>query len=323
LILFVVGPTASGKTDVVLELSRHMPIEVISCDSMQVYRGMPVLTQAPSAGVRRQVKHHLVECRSPKSEYNAAMFARDAKRLILAIQRRKKTPVFVGGTGLYVMALIDGLFEGPGEDAALREKLRLEAAKRGVGFLYKRLVRKDPEAAAKIHANDLRRIVRALEVIHLSKKKFSRLKKERRGIWDAERMRMYAFDWSRAELYARINERAERMFEQGLIDEVKKLGRRKLSKTASMCLGLREVQRYLAGELTLDAAKAAIRQNTRRYAKRQLSWFRRNPRILWIPVTSGIPAATLASRIYSELPNWVQKPASGLGPEGKKRTGLD
>ena len=300
-VVFLVGPTATGKTETVAEIARHLPLEVISCDSMQAYRSMRLLTQAPAPALRKKDPHHLVETLSPASEYNAVRFASLARRLISRIARRKKIPFVVGGTGLYVTALLDGIFPGSGKDAAFRQKLMRRAARAGTPALHLELGRLDPGAAAKIHPNDLRRVGRAQEIIHTATDKISDLKPRRKGIWGEADCRVYGLRCERKELYGRIDRRVDRMFEQGVVNEVTKLAKRKLSQTSRMCLGVREIEALLEGRLGPEEARELLKRNTRRYAKRQISWFKRDARIKWIDVTSEMTARDTAEQIVKDL----------------------
>lgn len=306
-VLVLAGPTASGKSAVAAELAKRIPSEIISCDSMQIYRGMSVVTQAtvPSndgapAPSRRPVTH-LVSFLPPSRRYSAADFRRDAEKLIEGIFKKKKTPLIVGGTGLYLRALLDGLFEteNASRDEAYRKKLLKEAERKGAAALHERLASVDPAAAAKIHANDTRRVVRALEVFHLTGKPISAQKADRRGIRGFYDMRIFLIDRDREDLYARINRRVDAMLEEGLVEEVKKLTKKRLSQTASMALGIREIKAYLEGATTLQAAVELLKQNTRNYAKRQLSWFRHEKGIEVVPVASGETPAQTAEAILA------------------------
>jgi len=295
----LVGPTASGKTDVVLNLAEKLPIEVISCDSMQAYRRMSVLTQAPSPEVRARAPHHLVEFLEPSEEYSAGIFVERALGAIGAARRAGRTPVVAGGTMLYVTALLDGLFAGPAKDEGVRAELVARAEREGVAALYAELGASDAEAAAKIHPNDLRRIVRALEVMRIAGRKFSEMKLERKGLWGSgEDVRVYGLGVERPILYERINARTARMIEGGAVEEVKALQNQKLSMTAEMCLGVREIRAHLAGTLSLEEASEALKMNTRRYAKRQLSWFGGDDRIRWI--RAGADPAKAAAAILDD-----------------------
>lgn len=268
---------------------------------MQVYRGMPIVTQAPSKTITKKLGANLVSFLDPSKEYNAARFREDAQKMISTIQKRDKVPMIVGGTGLYLRALLDGLFETePGqksEDQVYRRKLLAAQEKHGGSYLHKKLQKVDPITAGRIHANDLRRIVRALEVHHLTGKPISERMPNRVGLRGTMPHRIYFLDRDRGELYERINLRVDQMFREGLVKEVGKLSKKKLSRTAAMALGLREVRAYLEGTASLAETKELLKRNTRHYAKRQISWFRHEKGIEWIRVEKGETAKALAARI--------------------------
>jgi len=303
----LVGPTAGGKTDLIRSLARRVPLEVINCDSMQIYKDMPILSQTPPRDDLESIPYHLQQALSPTREFNAAQFSKRASRLIHAIQKRGRLPLVAGGTGLYLMALLDGLFDGPAEDAFLRQRLYAKAEKKGSQELYGELMARDPEAAKKIHPHDVRRIVRALEVVLVTGNKFSRLQKERRGIWGTMEIRVWGTLWPREELYQRIERRVLRMFRQHLVEEASRLLKRRLSKTAQGCLGLKEVRQYVDGEISLEAAKAQLLMNTRRFAKRQMTWFRRDKRIQWIPMGGDMTPSQAAGHIAREINAWKKR----------------
>ena len=316
-VLCLVGPTASGKTEVALELSKIVPTEIISCDSMQVYRDMPILTQAPprSSPRRRgsdsrlrgndEIKTHLVSFVKPSHEYDAAKFRKDAGALILKILKKKKTPLIVGGTGLYLRSLLDGLFETPegqlSRDESYRKKLIEEQERQGEDYLHRKLAKVDALSAKKIHANDTRRLVRALEVFHLSGKPISEQKSKRSGIRGQYDVRIFLLERDRQELYARVNRCVEIMLEEGLLEEVKHLQEKKLSQTAEMALGFREMSAYLKGSMKKEEAVELLKKNTRHYAKRQLSWFRHELGVEKVEVSSGDTAKEIAGRILKAL----------------------
>jgi tRNA dimethylallyltransferase len=300
-ILVLVGPTASGKTEVACEISRHLPVEMISCDSMQVYRSMPIVTQAPSLRVSRRLRAHLVSFLEPSLEYSAARFRKDVMTLVPQIVKRKRVPLLVGGTGLYLRAWMDGLFETdrekPAKDEALRKKLLLEQEKHGGDHLYERLKAVDPKAAEKIHPHDFRRLIRALEVYLLTRKPISELQRGRQGIRGTWPHRIFLLERTRPDLYARIHARVDTMIAGGLVEEVRELSKKKLSLTAGVALGIREIQNYLSGNLTLEEAKELLKKNTRHYAKRQLSWFRHEKGVETVSVEPGESPSKTADKI--------------------------
>lgn len=281
-IIFIIGPTAAGKSGLAVELAKKINGEIVSCDSMAVYKGMDIISSKPSKALQRQIPHHLIDIMPPSKEYNAAKFVRDAERAIKAILKKKKTPLVCGGSGLYVDSLFYGVFKEPKGDKKLRAKLEKEAKKFGNAHLYARLKELDKDAAEKIHPNNLRRIIRALEVCLISKDKFSRIKQNRHGLLDKYDARIFAVNLSRDKLYARIEARVDKMFAQGLVKEVKGLLKKKLSRTARQALGIKEVEGYLKEEYDLEKAKYLLKRNSRHFAKRQLTWFRRNKYIHWL-----------------------------------------
>ncbi|OGW91426.1 MAG: tRNA (adenosine(37)-N6)-dimethylallyltransferase MiaA [Omnitrophica bacterium RIFCSPHIGHO2_02_FULL_63_14] len=296
-LIILAGPTGSGKTDVARELSKRLPIEMISCDSMQVYKGLPIVTQAPRAGAGL----HLVSCLDPSREFSAAAFRSKALKLIPQILERGRIPLICGGTGLYVRALLDGLFETGrrSRDEAFRKKLLAGQAARGGTYLHDKLRAVDPASARRIHPNDLRRIVRALEVRRLTGRCFSEQRPLRSGIRGKYDVSFFLIDRARGELYERIDKRVERMLRAGLLAEVRGLCGRPLSRTASAAIGIRQIGEYLDGRITKPEAVAGMKQSTRNYAKRQLSWFRHEKDVEPVRVAAGEKAAETAERILS------------------------
>jgi len=281
-VIFIAGPTASGKTAVSLELAERAGGEIISSDSMQVYRGMDILTQAPRDEDLRRITHHLVKKIPPGEEYSAARFADEAGDIISDIIFRGKVPIVSGGTGLYMRSLLDGLFASPPKDGKFREELENVAREKGSGYLHDRLRRIDPETAGRLHPNDLRRIIRALEVYELTSMTIHDKKAEAEGISGAYDCVMFGLELERSLLYDRINKRVDKMFEEGIVDEVRRLLAEELSVTAGKALGIKEIKAFLEGEITLGEAREELKKNTRRYAKRQLTWFRADDRIIWV-----------------------------------------
>ncbi|MDP8230724.1 MAG: tRNA (adenosine(37)-N6)-dimethylallyltransferase MiaA [Candidatus Gorgyraea atricola] len=278
-VIFLVGPTASGKTKVSLKLAKKLNAEIVSCDSMCVYKGMDILTSKPSKSDRRKVKHHLIDIIPPTKEFSVSEYRRLAIAAIEDIFKRGKTPLFVGGSGLYVKAMVDGLFTSAGKDEKFRKAQYVLAGKYGNKYLYNKLKKVDSERAKKIHLNDLRRIVRALEIYRTEKRRPSELLKKREALGYS--FKIFGIDRPREELYKNIDERVEDMFRQGIVKEVRNLSRRKLSLTAKKALGYNEVMGYIKGDLSLGQAKELLKKNTRHFAKRQLTWFRPDKRIQW------------------------------------------
>ena len=281
-LIFIVGPTAIGKTRLAIRLAAKINGEIVSCDSMQVYRGMRILSQAPSTKERFGIRHHLVGVIPPSTEYNVADFRREAESAIRLILKRGKTPILVGGSGLYVKALVDGLFSSPGEDSYFRKKMSDFAERYGRKRLHKRLLRIDPASAENIHPNDLRRVIRALEINHLTGKTMTQLKPATFGLKDVYDIKIFGLTRSdRGRIYSDIENRIDEMASEGVLGEVRRLMSKRLSKTAAKALGFEELSDHIKKELPLAEAIARVKIKTRRFAKRQLSWFRADPRIEW------------------------------------------
>ncbi len=300
-IVFLAGPTAAGKTKVAVYLAKKLNAEIISCDSMQVYKGMDIITATPPACLRKQVPHHLIGIIPPVKEYNVSEYRKEALKRIKEVLSMSKVPLFVVGTGLYSTMLIDGIFDLVAKDKGIRNRLYKEARQSGRLCLYGRLKKIDPIAAAKIHPNDTKRIVRALEVFEATGRPISELQKHRSGLCDEYEVRIFCLNVQRDELYRRVEERVDKMFKNGLLGEVKKLARLKLSRTASYAIGIRELKGYLDGLYDLEEARRLIKHNTRLYAKRQLTWFRKDKRIHWINIKDREKSVSIANRIFREL----------------------
>jgi tRNA dimethylallyltransferase len=268
---------------------------------MQVYKGMDILTSKPPQLLRKIIPHHLVSAISPDKEYCAFRYYKDVARKIREILKRKKTPLIVGGTGLYMSILIDGIFKSSSIAKAIRHRLYRQAQDLGSKYLYDRLKHIDPEAAFKVHPHDTRRIIRALEIFQATGQPISKLQKERKGLKDEYSIKIFCLNMERARLYKRIEERVERMFKQGLVDEVRRLLKLKLSRTASCAIGIKELKGYFEGLYDLEEAKRLVKRNTRLYAKRQLTWFRKDKRINWINICDKEKAASVANRIFEKI----------------------
>jgi tRNA dimethylallyltransferase len=299
-IIFLLGPTAAGKSNLALKIARKINAEIISCDSMQVYKGMDIISSKLPLSIRGKIPHHLIDIILPKKEYNASLYRSSALKAIKLILRKNKIPLFVGGTGLYATAVLDGVFKGPGEDKNIRQRLYRQAVQKGTKYLYQRLQEVDHQAAEKIHPHDLKRIIRALEVWMKTKKPISQWQRKQQGIAGDFDVDIYCLYRPRQELYRRINQRVEWMFKQGLVKEVANLLQKDLSKTSSCAIGIKEIKGYLDGEYSLEEAKDLIKRHTRQYAKRQLTWFRKDKRINWINLGSNKSRIKFKQRITSK-----------------------
>lgn len=303
-LIFLVGPTAVGKTKIAVALAKKLNAEIISCDSMQIYKGMDIITSKPAVALREKVAHHLVDLIRPSEEYNVSKYRRDALKKAKAIIGKQKTPLFVGGTGLYMSVLIDGIFKAKTENKHLRDQLYKEAELMGSQYLHKRLMGIDAEAAAKIHPHDTKRIIRALEVFKTTGRPISKLQKQRKGITDKYEVKIFCLNMARENLYQRIDERVDRMFKRGLITEVKRLLKLRLSKTASFAIGIKELRGYFEGLYDLKEARRLMKRNTRLYAKRQLTWFRKDNRIEWVEIKEREAPKEVAEKIWGHFSDW-------------------
>ncbi|MGA2858246.1 MAG: tRNA (adenosine(37)-N6)-dimethylallyltransferase MiaA [Candidatus Sulfotelmatobacter sp.] len=283
LLVVVLGPTASGKTALSLALAGKFAGEIINCDSVAMYREFDVGTAKPSAAERARAPHHLFDCVDPTQSMSAGEYARQARQMLGEIASRHHLPIVVGGTGLYLRALLEGLFPGPQRSEELRERLRERAANRGSMQLHRILSRLDAAAAAKIHANDTPKLIRAIEVCLASRQKMTELWQQGRNPLRGFRILRLGLDPDRAPLYQRINRRAQEMFDQGLVEETARLLEKYGAATRLLAsLGYKQAVEFLRGELTRRQALAAAQQAHRNYAKRQMTWFRREPEVTWL-----------------------------------------
>lgn len=272
--IVLTGATGSGKTALALALAERLGVEIVALDSMTLYRGLDIGTAKPTPAEMSRVPHHLIDVLDPHESANVAWWLERANVICDGIAARGKVPLFVGGTPFYLKALLHGLFDAPPVDAALRTALEAEAELDRVAF-HAKLAAVDAKAAAKLHPNDVRRVVRALEVFHTTGTPISELQQT----WDGESKAIPAvmLDWPREELYGRINTRVDAMLAAGWLDECRTLIDQPLSREARQAVGYAELFRHLRGELTLDGAAELIRIRTRQFAKRQLTWFRKLP----------------------------------------------
>jgi len=281
-LICVVGPTASGKTRLAIRLAREIDGEIISCDSMQIYRGMDVGTAKPTAEERTAAVHHMIDVVSPEEDYSAARYAQEAGSVLQDLLSRGKTPILAGGTGLYLDALTGGMrFASRSEDPALR----LALGELSSEALMEKLRQCDPESAGRLHPADRKRIIRALEVFAVTGETISAHNAATRDLESPYELLKIGLCWTpREQLYARIELRVDQMLQEGWLEETRRLLEDGIPAhaTALQAIGYRELQQVLQGELEPETAAALIKQNTRRYAKRQLSWFCRDDKTLWL-----------------------------------------
>lgn len=284
-LVVIIGPTASGKTALSLHLARRFGGEIVNCDSVAVYREFEIGTAKPDHVQRALVPHHLIDIAIPTENFTAGEYARTARAVLAEISGRGALPIVVGGTGLYLRALLEGLFEGPPRSEDLRQRLRKRSSGRGPGYLHRILRRLDTSAAEKIHPNDDPKLIRAIEVCVVARQPMTELWKEGRDPLRGFRILRIGLDPDRTALYARINQRASEMFSRGLLEETRELLRKYGGQdiaTPLGSLGYKQAAQFIHGEVSLPEAISAAQQGHRNYAKRQMTWFRREPDVHWI-----------------------------------------
>jgi len=283
LLVVLLGPTASGKTALSLALAERFGGEIVSCDSVAVYRELEIGTAKPSREERTRVPHHLIDVFEPSQHCTAGDYSRLARAALKEISARNKLPIVTGGTGLYLRALIDGLFAGPQRSEELRKRLQRSAEQHGAGWLHRVLVHMDREAAGRIHTNDTPKLIRAIEVCLAARRPLSEAWQTGRDALAGFRILRIGLEPERQALYAKINQRAAQMFADGLVDETRDLvARYGDSVWALDSLGYRQARAMLRGEMSIDDAVLAAQQGHRNYAKRQLTWFRRESGVNWL-----------------------------------------
>lgn len=285
-VLVVVGPTGVGKSEFVLLACDRLNGELVSVDSMQVYRGLDLGTAKPDAPTRARVRHHGIDLAPPGSDFSMGDFVRFSERVIEDIWKRGRLPILVGGTGLYLRGLLKGIVDAPRRDEAIRRRLRSREQERGPGYLHRMLLRVDPEAGRRLPVRDRQRIVRALEVYFKSRRGLSERIREAPFGSDRYRSVKIGLSMNREVLYRMTDARVVRFFEAGLVDEVRGLLAAGLApeSNALKALGYREVLSHLRGEISLEEAISSTQRNTRRYAKRQWTWFRREEGVTWFNI---------------------------------------
>jgi tRNA dimethylallyltransferase len=301
LVVVVLGPTASGKTALALAIARRFRGEIVNCDSVAMYREFEIGTAKPTAAERAEVPHHLLDCVDPLADVSAGEYARQARQVLREIvlretalsenDQRRHLPIVSGGTGLYLRALVEGLFPGPQRSEELRNKLRGRAEKRGTEHLHRILRRLDSAAANRIHANDVPKMIRAIEVCLASRRPMTELWRHGREPLQGFRILRLGLNPEREVLYARINQRAAKMFDEGLIAETERLLEKYGAQARPLAsLGYKQAVQFLRGEVDRELALAAAQQAHRNYAKRQITWFRREPDVHWLAGIGDDPA---------------------------------
>jgi len=289
-LLVIVGPTAVGKSQAALILAGEMGGEIVSADSRMIYKYMDIGTAKPAEEERKEIPHHLLDLVEPHEEFSAGRFREEAEKAITQVHGRGNVSLLVGGSGLYLKAVTDGLFSGPGADGEKRKRLKEEAEEFGLAHLYEKLKEVDPAAASRIHPHDPVRIIRALEVYEETGKPISSFQSEEKRVrGKLYNLTIIGLNRPRPNLYRRIEQRADTMFARGLVDEVKGLLARGYHENlvSMQGLGYKEVCGYLHGRYDKEEAVRLLKRNTRRYAKRQLTWFKKDKRIQWIDINEG------------------------------------
>ena len=289
-VIVLCGPTASGKTSLSIELAKRINGEIISCDSMQIYKDMDIGTAKPTEQEKQGIKHYLLDFLSPEVRYSVADYKKDAEKAIEEILKKRKVPIIVGGTGLYIDTLVYGIdYPDIETDLAYRKELEKRAETEGLAKLYEEAYQVDPEAMEKISSNDQKRICRVLELYQATGKTKTQLEIESRKKGVPYEYHVFALGMEREKLYERINQRVDLMIEQGLIEEVEKIWKAYSEfPTAMQGLGYKEVVAYLQKEITKQEMIDKIKMETRRYAKRQITWFKKNKETIWLDGFAGV-----------------------------------
>ena len=304
----IVGPTASGKSSLAAHLARQFQGEILNCDSLQLYRYFDIGTAKPTPAEREGIPHHLVDILDPAEQFSAGEYSRRAREVLGEVTERARLPIVVGGTGFYLRALIDGLFAGPARHPSLRERLRERETKKGPGYVHRLLKRLDPVSASHIHPHDLPKTIRAVEVCLLARGRMSELFRQGREALTSYSVLKLGLNPPRAELYERINQRTEALFDRGLVNEVSDLLAKGYPATAPpfQSHGYRQALDYLLGKISLRDAIRYAQAATRQYAKRQMTWFRKEPGIVWFSGFGSDPPTQ--SEIGHTLAEWLAEP---------------
>jgi tRNA dimethylallyltransferase len=302
---FLTGPTASGKTEIGLELAELLSAEIVSLDSMAIYRGMNIGTAKPGPAERQRIAHHLLDLVEPTEDYSVAQYVAAAEQAVADIAARGKTALFVGGTPLYLKSLLRGIFSGPPADWALRGQWQQVIEREGAEHLHARLAQVDPQSALRLHPRDTRRVIRALEVWEKTGQSISALQQQFERSRPSDQCRVFALQWPRQELGGRIDARVDAMFAAGFVDEARQLVDRHgpLSRTASQAVGYKEVLEHLSGARTQEETRELVKLRTRQFAKRQGTWFRSLSECRTVKLSGTVDSRRIAISISRrELP---------------------
>jgi tRNA dimethylallyltransferase len=302
-VIMIAGPTAVGKTELSIRLAKRINGEIISADSVQIYKSLTIGSAKPTLSEQCGVPHHMLDFLEPSASFSVSDYAHMARKTIEDILSRGKTPIVVGGTGLYFNALLyDMDFGSAPEDVDYRRHLEHVSNDKGSDYLYQILIEKDPDAANKIHPNNIRRVIRALEVIHITGKTMGDFAKDPVPVSEYDPI-LFGLTRSRMKLYGRINKRVDLMLEAGLIDEVKNLKKDGIDDSCQSMqgIGYKEVLEYLDDKYDFDTMKSILKQSSRRYAKRQMTWFRRYKEIQWLDLDAYASLDDIIDRILSTL----------------------
>lgn len=296
---YLTGPTASGKTRIGIELAKRLGGEILSLDSMAVYRGLDIGTAKPTREEQAQVPHHLLDVVDPNQDFSVSQYVEQAHRLVGEIRAREKTPLFVGGTPLYLKSLLRGMYQGPPADWEFRRQIEEEVEQVGVEKLRERLWQVDPLSAAKLHPNDVRRMIRALEVAKVSGRPLSHWQTQFDEAQPASHSKVFVLHWPREVLHQRIDARVEQMFAQGLVEETQHILAQygQLGRTAAQAVGYREVAEYLQGAGSLADTMQLVKFRTHQFARRQETWFRGLSECQWVAMREGETPAEVAERV--------------------------
>ncbi len=308
IVLVIVGPTAVGKTFLSTLIAQELPVEIISADSRQIYKYLNIGTAKPSREILENIPHHFIDMLEPDQDYSAGQFGNDARAVITQVFRRNRVPLVLGGSGLYIRALLEGFFENDVKNEKIRESLEHRMKEEGLEALYRDLQRVDPAAAGKIHPHNSQRIIRALEVYLASGQRLSELQKKKLPPPDFTALK-FGLVKERSTLYRDINNRVDQMFREGLLAEVARILGMGFEKNlnALNTVGYKEVIRFLEGEIPFEECVELIKRNSRHYAKRQLTWFRADPDIRWMSVDRPEDFPRVAGEIIRSYREEVKK----------------